>query len=106
MSNGMDVVSAPQRKLCTRCGKEPREPNQRWGRKCLSEVQRRRRQRVREQQTESRDQGPRVYRWAKCPVFECPYLADRRDGMYCCNSHGSGGQQHSPDCRRRRTEPR
>ncbi len=88
--------------VCTECGQEPREPRQRWGRRCLSEYQRVRRQRLRVMQA-SRAKPPVVtYIWNRCGAYGCEYLAARRDGAFCCNGHGSGKPWHSPNCGRQR----
>jgi hypothetical protein len=99
-------VGASLETLCSRCGQEPREPGQRWGRRCLTAYQRERRHRDRERRAQTRGEGLPVYRWNRCRSFGCEYFAATRTAAFCCNLHGSGKRWHSADCRRRRTEPR
>lgn len=95
-------VGASVQTLCSRCGQEPREPKQRWGRACLTRYQKERRQQERERTAEDRQQGPPVYRWNRCRRFGCEFLSYSRTALYCCTAHGSGQQWHSADCRRRK----
>ncbi len=108
---------------CSRCQQESRLPGQRWGRHCLTEAQRRRRQQARE--------GSRVTPLSRAPATTCVtgamplpvthpgvsmelcghdalpewpqgcgqlFPAKRPGQHYCCNLHGVGKPQHSDNC--------
>jgi hypothetical protein len=99
---------------CARCGTEPRQPAQRWGRRCRTAYEReRRRQRRYAECVPTSCVTPAGFGWGfeVCGERGVAYRAEgwapgcgqrfpawHQGQIYCCNGHGRGAVMHSADC--------